>query len=383
MYERIDPAKKTGPLGIYIHVPYCIRKCRYCDFVSFEKAPEDAYFRRIAQDIEKGAKAASGLLGNSGRKPSADTVFFGGGTPSLASKEQLGTVLDAIRNGFELSPDAEMTIEVNPETVTAGKASELKTLGFSRISMGVQSLDDKVLKAMGRIHGADRARKAYTALREAGFDNINLDLIFGAPEQSFESFRAGLDGLLAMGIHHVSFYSLQIEEGTPFYIDYRFGSLALPSWEENRRMYHYAVDAVKAAGFRHYEVSNAARPGFECRHNLKYWTMQEYLGIGKAAHSFMGGRRFAGGQPDPDGSTDVNELKTDFIFTELRLTDGFDKNAYFSRFGSTFDKDFGVAAKILAEDGFLALRGDSVAFTPKGLDNTNTVMEKLINALED
>ena len=174
MYERIDPAKKTGPLGIYIHVPYCIRKCRYCDFVSFEKAPEDAYFRRIAQDIEKGAKAASGLLGNSGSKPSADTVFFGGGTPSLASKEQLGTVLDALRKAFELSPDAEMTIEVNPETVTAGKASELKALGFSRVSMGVQSLDDKVLKAMGRIHGADRARKAYAALRDAGFDAVRV-----------------------------------------------------------------------------------------------------------------------------------------------------------------------------------------------------------------
>jgi oxygen-independent coproporphyrinogen-3 oxidase len=312
----------------------------------------------------------------------ADTVFFGGGTPSFVEPRYIAGVLENIRAAYPLAEDAEITIECNPESLTDEKLEAYRAMGVNRVSIGVQSLDDAVLLRMGRVHDAEKARTAVRMALSAGF-NTNCDLIFGAPEQSFGSFRAGLDELLAMGINHVSFYSLQIEEGTPFYIDYRFGSLALPSWEENRRMYHYAVDAVKAAGFRHYEVSNAARPGFECRHNLKYWTMQEYLGIGKAAHSFMGGRRFAGGQPDPDGSTDVNELKTDYIFTELRLTDGFDKNAYFSRFGSTFDKDFGGAAKSLAADGFLALRGDSVAFTPKGLDNTNKVMEKLINALED
>ena len=165
--------------GIYIHIPYCIKKCRYCDFVSFEKAPEDAYFSMLLEEM------------NSARTDSSDTVFFGGGTPSLASREQLAMLLDAVRKKFGLADGAaredggrdaaEITIEVNPETVTAEKAAELKELGFNRVSMGVQSLDDGVLKALGRVHSADRARKAFKTLRDAGFDNINLDLIFGTP----------------------------------------------------------------------------------------------------------------------------------------------------------------------------------------------------------
>lgn len=393
MYKRIDPAKKTGPLGIYIHVPYCIRKCRYCDFVSFEKAPEDEYFRRIAQNIEKGANAAAGLLGTAGRKPSADTVFFGGGIPSLASKEQLGTVLDALRKGFELSPDAEMTIEMNPETVTAGKASELKALGFSRVSMGVQSLDDKVLKAMGRIHGADRARKAYTSLREAGFDNINLDLIFGAPEQELKSWKDTLDEVISMRPEHISFYSLQLEEGTPLYKDYTSGRADLPPWELNREMYRYALGTLKAAGYHHYEISNAALPGFECRHNLKYWSMQPYLGFGTSAHSFIEGRRgeadyCKGGTLGLKEETE-EELKGDFIFTGLRLTRGLYAADWKSMFGSDIFEELREPLEELIGKGLLSAEegscgthpGKAIRFTPEGLDRTNPVMEELIGAL--
>ncbi|MBO4861400.1 MAG: radical SAM family heme chaperone HemW [Firmicutes bacterium] len=362
-----------GTLGIYVHVPYCIRKCKYCDFLSFEKAPDDAYFDELAEDI----KATGNALGNE-NKYYVDTLFFGGGTPSLASAAQLGKVLDALRESFDVR-SAETTIEVNPETVTAEKASELRALGFDRISMGVQSLDDKVLAAMGRVHSADKARQAYRILRGAGFKNINLDLIFGAPEQDPAVWQETLAEVLDMRPEHVSFYSLQLEEGTPLYKDYTAGKVDLPSWEENRRMYHHAADALKAAGYHHYEVSNAALPGFECRHNLKYWNMQPYLGFGTSAHSFINGCR--GELPDLKKET-VSELKGDFVFTKLRLIDGFDLSDYSGIFGADFLADFSALLPRLIEEGYLEPSGGRLRFTDKGLDSTNIVIQRLLEVLE-
>ena len=391
-------------LGIYVHVPYCIRKCRYCDFVSFEKPPEDGYFDELAEDV----KRAGNALGY-GTEYYVDTLFFGGGTPSLANARQLGKVLDALRGSFRIR-DAEMTIEVNPETVTPEKAAELKRLGFNRISMGVQSLNDEVLNAMGRVHSAEKARQAYRILRDAGFGNINLDLIFGAPGQDLKTWQETLSEILKMRPEHVSFYSLQLEEGTPLYKDYTAGRVDLPSWEENRAMYHYAADALKAAGYHHYEVSNAALPGFECRHNLKYWSMQPYLGFGVSAHSFVNGCR---GEADysvgacrgnaddlkdapvsgPQGAEGRGifglepeseaDLKGDFIFTKLRLTDGFALSDYSGMFGSDFRQEFGPELKTLLDEGLLELSGGTLRFTAKGLDNTNPVMERLIGAIAE
>ena len=391
-------------LGIYVHVPYCIRKCRYCDFVSFERPPADEYFDELAEDV----KRAGNALGY-GTEYYVDTLFFGGGTPSLANARQLGKDLDALRGSFRIR-DAEMTIEVNPETVTPEKAAELKALGFNRISMGVQSLNDEVLKAMGRVHSAEKARQAYRILRDAGFVNINLDLIFGAPGQDLETWQETLSEVLEMRPEHVSFYSLQLEEGTPLYKDYTAGRVDLPSWEENRGMYHYAADALKAAGYHHYEVSNAALPGFECRHNLKYWNMQPYLGFGVSAHSFVNGcrgeadysvggcrgtaddlkdapvsgqhgaedRRIFGLEPESEA-----DLKGDFIFTKLRLTDGFALSDYSGMFGSDFRQEFGPELNTLLDEGLLELSGGTLRFTAKGLDNTNPVMERLIGAIAE
>ncbi|MBR5731409.1 MAG: radical SAM family heme chaperone HemW [Firmicutes bacterium] len=410
-----------GNIGIYVHVPYCMKKCRYCDFVSFEKAPEDEYFARLADDIRRGASAAAELIRSSGGmvsadgRPFADTVFFGGGTPSLASKEQLGLVLDAVRESFMLcdagagcgnglhgrSFGPEITIEANPETLTEEKARELKALGFSRVSMGVQSLDDRVLRAMGRVHSADRAREAFRTLRAAGFDNINLDLIFGAPGQDLKIWQETLGEVISMRPEHISFYSLQLEEGTPLYKDYTEGRTDLPSWEENRQMYRCAADALKAAGYHHYEISNAALSGYECRHNLKYWNMQPYLGFGTSAHSFINGCRGevcypseGSGQPPGEKARpllpekeSVRDLKGDFIFTKLRLTDGFDAEEYRQMFGTDYFEDFGRALEELIEDGLLekadaaASAGSVIRFTKKGLDHTNPVMQKLIEAI--
>ena len=381
-----------GNLGVYVHVPYCLQKCRYCDFVSFEKAPEDAYFEKLCRDIRK-AGEIYGERCESG-KAVADTVFFGGGTPSLAAADQLGMVLDAIRESFELigagpgTGTPEISIEVNPETVTLEKATELKALGFGRVSMGVQSLDDDVLAAMDRVHSADRAREAFEILRGAGFGNINLDLMFGTPRhmydgtvgaQDLETWHHTLDEIFAMRPEHISFYSLQLEEGTPMYEDYAAGRLEIPSWEENREMYHSAVGQLKEHGYHHYEVSNAALPGFECRHNLKYWNMRPYLGFGTSAHSFADGCRWEYGS-DPHRETEA-ELKGDFIFTKLRLTDGFDPADYKEMFGSDFTAEFKEALETLASKGYIEFSRDSIRFTEKGLDNTNPVMEELLRAV--
>ena len=409
-------------LGLYIHVPYCIKKCRYCDFVSFEKAPDDAYFDKLAWDI----KAAGNVLGN-GSRYYVDTLFFGGGTPSLASAAQLKKVLDAVRESFDLEgpkgPDGavqtapEITIEVNPETVTAEKAAGLKALGFNRVSMGVQSLDDGVLSALGRVHSADTARNAFHTLRKAGFDNINLDLMFGTPRetadgsrqvQDLEVWHHTLDEIFAMRPEHLSFYSLQLEEGTPLHRAYTSGAADLPSWEENREMYHSAVSLLKEHEYRHYEVSNAALPGFECRHNIKYWTMQPYLGFGISAHSFIpvygedgtlkGGYRGevdwsrAGATGSDQDQADSgffgllpqsqSDLKGDFIFTQLRLTEGLDKGFYTRLFVSDFASDFNAPLEELAAKGYIIDTGERGRLTGKGLDSTNPVMEALLAALE-
>ncbi len=389
-------------LGIYVHVPYCIKKCRYCDFVSFEKAPRDEYFEELAEDV----KNAGNALGNR-NKCYVDTLFFGGGTPSLASSAQLGKVLAVLRENFDIR-DPEMTIEVNPETVTPEKAAELKDLGFNRISMGVQSLNDGVLAAMGRVHDAEKARQAYRILRDAGFENINLDLIFGAPGQDLCIWQETLREVLDMRPEHVSFYSLQLEEGTPLYRDYTAGKVDLPSWEENRSMYHAAAGALKEAGYHHYEVSNAALPGFECRHNLRYWNMQPYLGFGVSAHSFINGCRGEADYPAADKGFCVSrpersdedrpaagrhgifglepesesDLKGDFVFTKLRLIDGFRLSDYSRMFGSDFCSDFAAVLPELLKDSMLQLTGNVLRFTQKGLDNTNPVMGRLIEALE-
>ena len=390
----------SSALGIYIHVPYCIRKCRYCDFVSFERAPQETYFAKLAEDI----KSAKNAIGDR-KQCYVDTVFFGGGTPSLASKEQLGAVLDAIREKFGIADGAELSIEVNPETVTEQKAAELKELGFTRVSMGVQSLDDGVLSALGRIHSADRARKAYHTLRDAGFENINLDLMFGTPRetadgsrqvQDLEVWHHTLDEIFAMKPQHISFYSLQVEEDTPLWSDYKSGKADLPSWEENREMYHSAAQLLKEHGYRHYEVSNAALPGFECRHNIKYWTMQPYMGFGISAHSFLPelseeGRLVFGYRGEADwAATDpfadlqkesITDLKGDFLFTQLRLTDGLDTGLYRQLFRKEFAEEFAGPLEKLVSGGFLKSQGDHIALTEKGLDSTNPVMQELLYAL--
>ena len=410
MNQTDNTKDNRKPLGIYIHMPFCVRKCRYCDFVSYPlssctaRDPDvlEHYCDELCTEIVSCSKglyeATDGAFVVDGNNYYVDSVFFGGGTPTLAKSQQIGRVLDALRSVFSFAQDPEITTEANPESATFEKLTSLRALGFNRLSLGVQSLQDKELRAMGRIHGADAARRAFEDARRAGFDNVSCDLIFGAPLQTTASWQRSFDELLSWRPEHLSFYSLQLEEGTPFYADYRCGVLQLPSWEEDRAMYWAAVHAVLAAGYRHYEVSNAALPGRECRHNLKYWNMEDYLGFGTAAHSFAGLRAsdgsFAAGVRFFDGSgisgfaaertveqEDLSALKGDYIFTRLRLTDGFPLSEYASCFGASFRSDFPSAAELSAQ-GSLILDDGYCRLTDSGLDATNNVMERLLTDIQ-
>ncbi|MBR5756700.1 MAG: radical SAM family heme chaperone HemW, partial [Firmicutes bacterium] len=350
--------KKT--LGIYIHIPFCIRKCLYCDFVSGPASDEEkeSYVEQLLTDI----RAAADLYAPD---YDVDTVYVGGGTPSVLSAAQLGRIIERVKSSFDGSY-IEVSTEANPGTVDAAKLKDLKAAGFNRLSIGVQSFNDDVLRSLGRIHSACEAEKTALDALSCGF-NTNLDLMLGVPRQSLEIWDADISKALELDVNHISFYSLQLEEGTPFYREYRYGNLSLPSWEENRAMYHSARKKLIAAGYHHYEISNAAKPGFECRHNLKYWTMQDYLGIGKAAHSYIGGKRLASWKDiedktvnrswkesmhglnyskDPEIHSDdlqrLKDAKTDFIFTELRLIDGFREASYLKLFGVSFFEDIGT-----------------------------------------
>ncbi len=381
------------PLGIYVHIPYCLKKCSYCDFVSFPKerklslSPDD-YAYRVCREIEDTPEDIR-------KGYTVDSIYFGGGTPTCIGTDMIGRILLAIKKNFEVPEDAEISIEANPETITEKKAENLKALGFNRISMGVQSLDDKVLEKLGRVHDAAKALEAYGILRKSGFENINLDLMLGVPEQTKDIWKDSLDKVVALGPEHISFYSLQIEDETPFYESYRKGDLEIPAWEENREMYSYALEALKRAGYIHYEISNASKPGFECRHNLKYWTMEDYLGFGTSAHSFMKGKRFYNTDDleyvrryeETDEEDEIKDRIGDFVFTQLRLISGIDLEKFRVLFGRDFEDVFGELLKDPDLLPYLDIQRDNdgklagLALSRLGLDNTNKVMERFIRAI--
>ncbi|MBR5641972.1 MAG: radical SAM family heme chaperone HemW [Firmicutes bacterium] len=385
-------------LGFYLHIPFCVRKCNYCDFVSFPGQGQDiidSYVDRLCGDIGAAGKQY-------GKDYHVDTFFLGGGTPSLLTPAQLGRVLKAVNEAFlcgcEFAAQCgaglgkcdglEVTLESNPGTFDKDKLREYISLGINRLSMGVQSLDDGVLKRLGRIHDSEMALKAMRTAKALDL-NYNVDLMLGIPGQTLAIWEDTLKRVLAEEPKHVSFYSLQLEMGTPFYRDFKDGRLTLPEWSENRAMYHRTLEILREAGYKHYEISNAALPGYECKHNLKYWTMQDYLGLGMAAHSFLGGRRcfttsdlkeYLAGHAVPEWEeTDEYSLKTDFVFTELRLIDGFSKQTYQTMFGSDFEDDFAPAYQKLLKEGLMEEQNGFVRLTASGLDQTNPVMEALLN----
>lgn len=388
--------KTKRPLSIYIHIPFCVRKCLYCDFLSAPASGEtmEAYASCLCREIEAAGKLYPDY--------EVRTVFFGGGTPSILKKERICQIMEVLRRAFSLAEDAEITIEVNPGTVDADKLAAYYAAGINRLSIGVQSLQENELQALGRIHSTEDFFQTYSMAIKSGFNNINVDLMSAIPEQTLESCQDTLRQLLSLDRppSHISAYSLIIEEGTPFYEN----TPVLPDEEMDRLFYKITNDILKAAGYHRYEISNYAREGCECRHNRVYWERGEYLGFGIGAASLMQETRFSNirdlqtylkllsGEAADGPSTgqltehlrqEVSHLTEweqmeEFMFLGLRLTEGVSQKRFFKTFGKKFTDVYpGISEKLIRE-GLLVQEGDRLKLTELGLDVSNRVMAEFL-----
>lgn len=365
----------TDMIGLYVHIPFCVRKCRYCDFCSGTPTGDDIerYIDSLEAECRRYYKDA---------RPSVDTVFFGGGTPSILSTEQFSRVFKIIENSFDLSSVSELTVEVNPGTVTREKAELYRSLGINRISIGLQSIHENELKMLGRIHSYSDFLATYGMFSELGFLNISVDLMYGIPEQTKDSFRQTLRSVVALSPKHISAYGLIVEPGTPFY-EMR-ESLPLPDEDTERDMYDLACGMLGDAGYSHYEISNYARPGAECKHNLKYWRCEEYIGIGAAAHSYYLGTRFENSCDVPNYNRVAGieifgeDAAYEYAMMRLRLREGICLSEYRERFGVDFTLG---KEKILSEYermGLLVLEDDRLYLSEAGFYLSNSVLVSIL-----
>jgi oxygen-independent coproporphyrinogen-3 oxidase len=373
--------------GVYIHVPFCVAKCRYCDFVSQPLAPGalEPYIAALAREIRDAPEA--------GRR--ADTVFFGGGTPSLLDGGHLGRVLAAVRAAFVVGPDAEITIEANPGTLTAAKAADFLALGVNRVSLGVQSLDDALLARLGRRHTSREALDAYELLRAAGFVNLGIDLIHGLPGQTPAIWRRDLAQAIGLGPEHLSLYALGIETGTAFAVERDAGRLELPGESEQLEMLALASELTAAAGYERYEISNFARPGRRCRHNSDCWSLGEYRGFGAGAHSFVRApapvrlantpdsadyaRRVASGG-DPRVSREeptARQFAGEALMLGLRTADGVDEAAFELTHGAAPGMLFPEATARAGENGWTERSAGRLRLTEDGILFSNEIFRLL------
>lgn len=372
----------TDNIGLYIHIPFCIRKCAYCDFASFSGVGSDVrarYIDRLCQEIESYKV---------NKRVGVDTVFFGGGTPSLLDPDELSRILSTVRSTFDLTPDAEITMEMNPGTLSEEKVRAYASLGVNRASIGCQSFNENELKILGRIHNSSLIYDAVSIVRSAGITNISFDLMYGIPEQTKDSFAHTLREALSLEPSHLSVYGLILEEGTPFY-DAR-QRLPLPSEDEECDMYSLASKILGEKGFLHYEISNYARPGYECRHNLKYWRDEEYIGVGLAAYSYYGKKRF-GNTAKLDEyisngyveyrygeSITENDEAFEYVMMRLRLAEGFSLLDYRARFGVDFTKGREDLIERYRTLGYLDISDDRIRLTECGFYISNTILSDLL-----
>jgi oxygen-independent coproporphyrinogen-3 oxidase len=363
------------PAGIYVHLPFCRVHCTYCPFaVSTEHTLEDAYFDALTAEID--ARAARG--------GAVDSLYLGGGTPSRSSLANLTRLLDTLRGWFDIAAEAELTLEANPEDITAEAIAAWRALGVNRLSIGVQSFHDAELLPLGRVHGAARAQEAVALAVSTGM-RTSLDLILGLPGQTAESFGATLEQAIASGTGHVSLYMLDLEEGTAMHAHVARGRTVLPEDDLVANLYLQAVEALTAAGLAQYEISNFARPGDESRHNLRYWRREEYLGFGIGAHSFRGEARFANTRDmqrylaAPASASDFHEAlgdgeaRREAIFLSLRQASGIHYDELVRLCGQEGLEwmDRGL------REGWLRREESRVAFTPAGFLLSNEYMSQL------
>ena len=361
--------------GLYIHIPFCLQKCKYCDFVSFcgQEEQYDLY-------IDKLLTEASEYKGEN-----VDTVFIGGGTPTILSVSQLSKLFSGIYKTFHVCNGYEFSIESNPKTLDNDKLSILKEYGINRISVGVQSFNNNELKAIGRIHDAESAYNTINMIKKHGFDNINIDIMLSLPGQTEDSLYNTINTAVQLNPTHISCYSLILEEGTKLYDEYASGIYTAIDEDYDRRLYHTAADLLKNSGYERYEISNFSKSGFLCRHNLKYWNCDEYIGLGVAAHSYINSRRFYNtsdisqylkGNFHSDDICLLNQTEKikEYIMMRLRLCDGINDNEFFDRFGTYFSQKYFPAINKLISGGFMNKSNNSYFLTDSGFDVSNSII---------
>ena len=396
---------------IYVHNPFCARKCHYCDFYSVTDASlTEAFYKAAVRETELAGPVISGTAGTNpvADIDNRDTVYFGGGTPSVPDSRFVCSLLDSVVKAFGVASDAEITIEVNPSSVSEEKLADYVQAGFNRISAGVQSLDDKVLKTLGRLHDSKGAVDALEKIRKAGFENISADLMTGVPGETPEGIRRDIDVFRDLGVKHISTYSLMLEEGTSFFDRYGKTIEELVPPEIEREMYHGTREYLLELGYETYEISNSALPGYRSIHNSSYWNSCEYFAVGAGSHGYIGDVRY-GHKDDLSAYIDemnkitpeeykaflegnMKDMKSLYVeeiltredkmrevpFLRLRTSEGILLDEFLKMFGVEFEDVFGQAVKRNIGNGLLERKERTLRLTRSGLDLANKVIEDFL-----
>ncbi len=375
------------PAGIYIHIPFCRSRCSYCDFATgmYSSPSAERYVRALTREIKSSSETSNSQV---------DTIYFGGGTPSLLTPEQLKILVNAVRDRFAVSADVEITMEMNPGTVTPETLAAFREAGVNRASFGAQTFDDGELARLGRSHTSADTRRTFDQLRAAGFDNVSFDLIAGLPGQTLEGWKRNLDESFAMHPEHLSFYLLEVHEGTPLAEHIKRGIQPRPHEDLATEMYEVMLDRASEAGYQHYEISNLSLPGFESRHNTKYWTGAPYYGFGCSAHSYDGCYRRWANERDLQGYIDLvenersavtsetllsaAERQSEAVFLGLRMMNGLCLSEYRLLFGRDLRQENESDLARFREAGLIECDGDLLKLTRAGALMSNEVFAAFV-----
>lgn len=371
-------------LGLYIHIPFCIKKCGYCDFLSFEYSPE-----AMANYVDHLIQELSLYQGGDHVK----TIFFGGGTPSLLTGEQMNRIMAQVHKSFHVLNNAEISMESNPGTLKEADLMAYVAAGINRVSLGVQTMNDETLKTLDRIHDTETVYESIELLKKH-VSNFNVDLMFGLPGQTMKQLSDTLDKIIDLKPSHISAYSLKFEEGTPFYELLDKGVMHEADETLDRSMYHYIEEKLSEAGFLQYEISNFAKEGYQCKHNLVYWLKEDYIGVGLGAHGCLNQVRYhnaedlttymgmidAGKKPVVEESPiDIEEDAFEFIILSMRLNQGLDLKTYQKKYGKDFMDQYQDILETLMKEGLIVLEEDCICLTAKGRDLSNQVFIKFLS----
>ena len=372
-------------LGIYVHIPFCKRKCNYCDFYSIKwsEEVENRYINALIKEIKS----------YNGKKNIVDTIFFGGGTPTIIKPENMERIIEELKNTFTVDESSEISIEANPNTLTDENLSIYKKIGINRLSIGVQSLNDEILQKIGRLHNSNEALEAIDRAKAYGYENLNVDIMFNIPGQTILDIEDTINKIIEHNVKHISFYSLKLEKGTPMYLMEKNNKIIMPEEDVERNMYYAGRSIMEQNGIMQYEISNFAKDGYECKHNLKYWNQEEYLGFGPSAHSFLDNIRFSNPSDislycdnaeqnlfnrTTQEILDEDALIFEYIMLKLRLTDGLDTNKFKEKFNVDFYNKYEKQIRYLLSNNLIECFENNIKLTNRGMDISNYVFEEFM-----